>query len=110
FAARVAGEVGVALACVRGRERRAALRAQALKNLSAVCLKSMPSGKEAKEVVLDEISAVLPGCRAYIGVLQPGGCALLYESATPNSAMKGRELRRGEGISFECLDDPEAPI
>lgn len=110
FTARVAREVGVALACVRGREKRAAIRAQALKKLSDVCLKDKPSGKEAKEAVLAGISAVLPGCRAYIGVLQSGGHTLLYESATPNSAMKGRELRRGEGISLSCLDDPEGQI
>ena len=110
FAARVAREVGVALACVRGREKRAATRVQALKKLSEVCLKDRPSGKEAKEIVLAEIAAVLPGCRAYIGVLQPGGHTLLYESATANSAMKGRELRRGEGISLHCLDDPEGQI
>eukprot|EP00752_Nemacystus_decipiens_P007665 g6853.t1 len=97
FTARVAREVGKALACVRGRERRAAIRVQALKKLSEVCLNSKPSGKEAKEAVLAEISVVLPGCRAYIGVLQPGGRTVLYESATANSAMKGRELRRGEG-------------
>lgn len=110
FAARVASEVGVALACVRGRERRAAIRAQALKKLSNVCLNGKPSGNEAKEAVLTEISKVLPGCRAYVGVLQSGGHALLYESATPNSAMKGRELRRGEGISLSCLDDPDGEI
>lgn len=110
FTARVAREVGVALACVRGREKRAAIRAQALKKLSDVCLKAKPSGREAKEAILAAISAVLPGCRAYIGVLQSGGHSLLYESATPNSAMKGRELRRGEGISLSCLDDPEGQI
>lgn len=110
FAARVAREVGVALACVRGRENRAAIRAQAIKKLSDVCLKDKPSGMEAKETTLAGISAVLPGCRAYIGVLQSGGHTLLYESATPNSAMEGRELRRGEGISLSCLDDPEGQI
>ncbi|CAN0578510.1 unnamed protein product, partial [Ectocarpus sp. 12 AP-2014] len=110
FAARVASEVGVALACVRGRERRAAIRSQALKKLSNVCLNGKPSGNEAKEAVLTEISKVLPGCRAYVGVLQSGGHALLYEAATPNSAMKGRELRRGEGISLSCLDDPDGEI
>lgn len=110
FAARVAREVGVALACVRGRERRAAIRVQALKKLSEVCLKDRPSGKEAKEAVLAEVANVLPGCRAYVGVLQPGGHTLLYESATANSGMKGKELRRGEGISFHCLDDPEGQI
>lgn len=110
FAARVSREVGVALACVRGRENRAAIRAQALKELSDVCLKDKPSGREAKEATLAGISAVLPGCRAYIGILQSGGHTLLYESATPNSAMKGRELHRGEGISLSCLDDPEGQI
>ncbi|CAN0114560.1 unnamed protein product, partial [Ectocarpus sp. 8 AP-2014] len=110
FAARVASEVGVALACVRGRERRAAIRAQALKKLANVCLNGKPSGNEAKEAVLTEISKVLPGCRAYVGVLQSGGHALLYEAATPNSAMKGRELRRGEGIGLSCLDDPDGEI
>ncbi|CAM9191404.1 unnamed protein product, partial [Ectocarpus sp. 13 AM-2016] len=110
FAARVASGVGVALACVRGRERRAAIRAQALKKLSNVCLNGKPSGNEAKEAVLTEISKVLPGCRAYVGVLQSGGHALLYEAATANSAMKGRELRRGEGISLSCLDDPDGEI
>ncbi|CAN0216518.1 unnamed protein product, partial [Ectocarpus fasciculatus] len=110
FAARVASEVGVALACVRGRERRAAIRAQALKKLSNVCLNGKPSGNEAKEAVLGEISKVLPGCRAYIGVLQSGGHTLFYEAATPNSAMKGRELRRGEGISLSCLDDHDGQI
>lgn len=110
FSARVAREIGVALSCVRGREKRAAIRVQALKKLSEVCLKDKPSGKEAKEAVLAEISAVLPGCRAYVGVLQPGGHTLLYKSATASSAMKGRELRRGEGISLDCLDDPEGQI
>ena len=110
FTARVAREVGVALACVRGRERRAAIRAQELKKLSDFCLKGQPSGEQAREAVLRVISAVLPGCRAYIGVLQPGGHTLRYESATPNSFMKGRELHRGEGVSFHYLDDPSGQI
>lgn len=107
FAARVATEVGVALVCVRGREHRAAVRALALKRLSAECSKTRPSGEKVKSAVLTEISNVLPGCRAYIGVLQPGGDTLLYESATANSSMAGRELIRGEGVSFSCLDDPD---
>ncbi|CAM9411475.1 unnamed protein product, partial [Laminaria digitata] len=110
FAARVAKEVGVALACVRGRERTAAARALALKNLSVVCSDSTVSGRNAQSKVLEAISAVLPGCRAYIGVLQPGGDALLYESATVNSRMRGRVLHRGEGISFTCLDHPDERI
>lgn len=110
FAARVAREAGVALACVRGRERRAAMRALALKRLSAICSKAKPSGKEAQESVLAEIAGVLSGCRAYIGVLQPGGGSLLYDAATPNSHMKGRELRRGEGVSFACLDNPNGAL
>lgn len=110
FAARVAKEVGVALACVRDRERRAAIRALALTRLTAVCSKIKPSGHEAKEAALAEISAVLPGCRAYIGVLQPGGDTILYESATANSCMRGRELHRGEGVSFTCLDNPDGSV
>lgn len=110
FTARVAREVGVALACIRGREKRAAIRAQELKRLSDICQKGRPSGDEARSAVLGVISTVLPGCRAYIGVLQSGGHTLRYESATPNSAMKGRELRRGEGISFHYLDDPDGQI
>lgn len=110
FAARVAKEVGVALACVRGRERTAAARALALKNLSVVCSDSTVPGREAQSKVLEAISAVLPGCRAYIGVLQPGGDTLLYESATVNSRMRGRVLHRGEGVSLACLDDPEEQI
>lgn len=110
FAARVARETSVALACVRGRERRAATRALALKRLSAICSKAKPSGKEAKESVLAEIASELSGCRAYVGVLQPGGESLLYDAATPNSRMQGRELRRGEGVSFACLDNPDGAV
>ncbi len=110
FTARIAREVGVALACVRGREKRAAIRAQELKRLSNICQKGRPSGEEARRAVLGVISTVLPGCRAYIGLLQSGGHTLRYESATPNSAMKGRELRRGEGVSFHYLDDPDGQI
>lgn len=110
FTARVAKEVGVALACVRGRERTAAARALALKRLSVTCSDSTVPGRDAQNEVLKEISSVLPGCRAYIGVLQSGGDALLYESATGNSRMRGRVLHRGEGVSFECLDDPNERI
>lgn len=110
FAARVAKEVGVALACVRGRERTAAARALALKNLSVVCSDLTVPGRVAQRKVLEAISAVLPGCRAYIGVLQPGGDTLVYESATVTSRMRRRVLRRGEGVSLACLDDPEEQI
>lgn len=105
FAAEVAAEVGLALACVRGRERREAMRALALKRISHVCVKAKPSAHQARDTVLAEISSVLPGCRAYIGELQPGGNTLRYEAATANSDMLGRQLHRGEGISFTCLDD-----
>lgn len=110
FVAAVAKEVGVALACVRGRERRAATRALALKRLSTVCTQKTATSQEANEAVLKEISAVLPGCRAYVGVLQPGGNSLLYEAATRNSSMLGRELHRGEGVSFASLDTPEVGV
>lgn len=110
FVAAVAREVEVALACTRGREQRAELRALALKRVSAVCSKKIVTRQQANDAVLAEISVTLRGCRAYIGVLQPGGNSLLYEAATPNSNMLGKILYRGEGISFACLDTPGETI
>lgn len=110
FVAAVAKDVEIALACVRGRERRAATRALALKRLSTVCSQKTTTSQEANQAVLKEISAVLPKCRAYVGVLQPGGDSLLYEAATPNSSMLGKRLHRGEGVSFACLDTPEVDV
>lgn len=110
FLATVAQEVEKALACVRGRERRSVTRALALKRLSALCTMKTISGREANAAVLAEISAVLPGCRAYVGVLEPGGECLLYEAATANSNMLARKLHRGEGVSFNCLDTPDIDV
>lgn len=111
FTARVAKELGVALARVRGREHMAAPPALSLKRLEIVCSeKGVPSGEDVREAVLSEISTALPGCRAYIGELQPGGEKIIYRSCTANSRMRERVLRRGEGVSFACLDDPDGQV
>lgn len=111
FTARVAKEVGVALARVRGREHRAAPPALALKRLEVVCSdKGISSGVDVREAVLSDISIVLPRCRGYIGELQPDGEKIIYSSCTANSRMRERVLRRGEGISFACLDDPDGQV
>lgn len=106
FMAELAAEVDAALSRVRARERGAAARALSLSRLSALCSRDHATRSGANEAVLAEISRVLPGCCAYVGALQPGGDSILYEAATPNSSMIHRVLRRGEGVSFHCLDSP----
>lgn len=111
FTLRVAKELGDALARLRDREHRAAPSALSLKRLEIVCSeKGVSSGEDFREAVLSEITTVLSGCRAYIGELQPGGEKIVYRSCTANSCMRERVLRRGEGISFACLDDPEGQV
>ncbi|CAN0130282.1 unnamed protein product, partial [Phaeothamnion confervicola] len=46
----------------------------------------------------------------YVGLLAPGGNLLHYRWATPNSGMTGRELRRGCGVSFSCLDQLQTRV
>ncbi len=56
----------------------------------------------------------LYGCCVYVGLLQPGGAAIEYAAATPNSAIAGKRLRRRDKRrawasapqSFACVDDP----
>ncbi|CAM9700695.1 unnamed protein product, partial [Discosporangium mesarthrocarpum] len=132
FAARLARGVENALACIRGREKRSETYSLSLRCIQEACGGGWPGGgrggsggssgccrgsrhstahaqslpgPEASEAVLKQVSAALPGCRAYVGLLQPGGYLLRYEAATPNSTMKGQVLRRGSrGVSFSCID------
>ena len=44
-------------------------------------------------------------CDLYIGLLQPKGDELRYVVASQRSRMVGETLRRGEGVSFRCIDN-----
>lgn len=110
FLAEVAAEVQAALTCVRDRERQERVRALALSKVTAVCSSEGAPGAAANDAVLAEVSSVLPGCCAYVGILEPGGKFLQYKAATPNSSMLHRRLYRGEGISINILDRPNEGI
>lgn len=52
---------------------------------------------------LGALEMALPGVSIYIGVLEGDGRAIRYVACTRTSSMVGKELERGEGISFSCV-------
>lgn len=52
---------------------------------------------------LGALEVALPGVSVYIGLLQRGGQSIRYVACTRGSTMAGKELRRGEGLSFSCV-------
>ena len=56
--------------------------------------------------VLAAISPAVPGCSLYVGLLEEQATVIVFAAAV-NSEMQGRVLRRGEGISFDCLESLE---
>ena len=53
--------------------------------------------------VLRALEIALPGVSVYLGLLNNGGQTIRYVACTRTSSMAGRELKRGEGISFSCV-------
>lgn len=64
------------------------------------------SVQETCAKVLAAISSAVPGCSLYVGLLEEQASVIVF-AAGVNSEMQGRVLRRGEGISFECLESLE---
>jgi hypothetical protein len=67
---------------------------------------SSQSLEEMLGLALARLERSLPGANFYVGLLQPGGDALLYHAASPpsSSSMPGRLLKRGSGgVSFDCI-------
>jgi hypothetical protein len=48
---------------------------------------------------------LLPGCAIYFGLLQPRGTSIKYVAASKDSVIVGKRLRRGRGLSFQCIDE-----
>lgn len=53
--------------------------------------------------VLRALEIALPGVSVYLGLLNSGGQTIRYVACTRTSSMAGRELKRGEGVSFSCV-------
>lgn len=58
---------------------------------------------------LGALEVALPGVSVYIGLLERGGQSIHYVACTRGSTMAGKELRRGEGISFSCVGPHHVP-
>lgn len=52
---------------------------------------------------LKALETALPGVSIYIGILVNGGQTIRYVACTRTSNMAGKELVRGEGVSFSCV-------
>lgn len=52
---------------------------------------------------LKALETALPGVSVYLGLLVDGGQTIRYIACTRASNMAGKELVRGEGVSFSCV-------
>lgn len=59
--------------------------------------------------VLRALEMALPGVSIYLGLLERGGESIRYVACTRQSSMAGKQLRKGEGISFCCVGPHYAP-
>lgn len=59
--------------------------------------------------VMCALELALPGVSIYLGLLCNGGEIIRYVACTRTSSMAGRELKRGEGISFSCVGPRPLP-
>lgn len=53
--------------------------------------------------VLRALEMALPGVSIYLGLLERGGESIRYVACTKQSSMAGKQLKKGEGISFSCV-------
>jgi len=97
----VANEVEKSLRCIRGRQVRAASRKFALVTVKKVCSDWANSDIHLlMKSVLGVLEKSLPSTNLYFGLLQPGGRVIRYVMSSKNSSMTGKELSRGNGLSF----------
>lgn len=54
--------------------------------------------------VIDSIIEDFPGCNMYVGLLQESGSTINYCASSGLSRMEGKKLHRGNGISFDVID------
>lgn len=59
--------------------------------------------------VLRALEMALPGVSMYLGLLERGGKSIRYVACTKQSSMAGKQLKKGEGISFCCVGPHYAP-
>lgn len=59
--------------------------------------------------VLRALEIALPGVSIYLGLLESGAQSIRYVACTRQSSMAGKQLKRGEGISFSCVGPVYAP-
>ncbi|CAM9268105.1 unnamed protein product, partial [Discosporangium mesarthrocarpum] len=52
---------------------------------------------------ISAIESFLPGVSIYLGLVQRGGKSIRYVACNRNSSMVGKELVKGEGMSFSCV-------
>lgn len=90
--------------CVRGRRQREHARSRAERIVKELC-RSQSSEEFAGlfRDILGRLERCLPGSNIYLGLLQPGGNVIKYVAATVASKMKGENLPRGRGVSFNCI-------
>lgn len=55
------------------------------------------------------LEMALPGVAVYVGLLASGGQTIRYVACTRTSSMAGKELNRGDGVSFSCVGPRYAP-
>lgn len=103
FVRAVARAIETSVRYVRQKQLRDGVRAHVEQEVAALCDVSDRPLIELLDTVLDMSDQCLPGCCSYVGLLQPGGDELLYVSCNARSNMRGNRLRRGQGISFQCV-------
>jgi hypothetical protein len=102
----VSVEASKALEVIYNREQRKLRRKELLKELESKLFewKELPPD-ELSFNFIEALSDQLPGAHVYIGLLQMGGQRIKYVASNILSKMEGRQLKRGEGVSFEVLRD-----
>jgi hypothetical protein len=63
--------------------------------------------QQLSERCIDLALQILPGADIYVGVLKGDRDTMEFVGASSDSKMRRRELRRGEGVSFQALDSLE---
>ena len=90
------------------RELRVRQRKELFKDVERLLFSSRSlSVPEICSKVLQAIGPAAPGCCLYVGLLEEQASVIAFRAATPQSEMLDKILRRGQGISFDCVETLE---
>ena len=111
FVDELAKEAGIAIECIRYREKRREERKQSLERVKQLCARwrrVLPIN--LIQWTLDELQNCLPKCDIYMSLLELGGEDAKYVATSKTSKMKGRVLSHNKGVTFQCLDSDKVVV